>query len=186
VGKKSHSNLQSPARQKVKYQFIEQQRLEFAVRVLCEVLKVSENGFYEWRKRPPSLRQKEDDALTSELETVFEQSRQTYGSPRIHAALRSKGVSCSRRRVARLMREKELVWCWRRKNRKVVTTDSTHNQPVAPNRLDRGFTSLAANQKWVGDITHRGLDRRRLALLGGPCRFIFAQGSGLGHERVEG
>jgi len=121
--------------------------------VLCQVLKVSENGYYAWRKRPPSRRQKEDEELTSELETVFEQSRQTYGSPRIHAALRSKGVSCSRRRIARLMLKKELVSCWRRKKRKVITTDSNHNQPVAPNKLARDFTTLAANQKWVGDIT---------------------------------
>ena len=51
------------------------------------------------------------------------------------------------------MRQKRLVSCWRRKKRKVVTTDSNHNQPVAPNRLDRDFTATALNQKWVGDIT---------------------------------
>src|SRR4051794_5614570 len=51
------------------------------------------------------------------------------------------------------MRKKGLVSCWRRKKRKVITTDSNHNQPVAPNKLDRDFTALAANQKWVGDIT---------------------------------
>ena len=51
------------------------------------------------------------------------------------------------------MRKKGLVSCWRRKKRKVVTTDSNHNQPVAPNRLDRDFTATAVNQKWVGDIT---------------------------------
>ncbi len=121
--------------------------------MLCEVLKVSENGYYAWRKRRPSCRQKEDEELTIQLETVFEQSRQTYGSPRINASLRSKGVSCSRRRVARLMRKKELVSCWRRKKRKVVTTDSNHNQPVAPNHLNRGFTAVAPDHKWVGDIT---------------------------------
>jgi len=52
-----------------------------------------------------------------------------------------------------LMRKKELVSCWRRKKRKVITTDSNHDQPVAPNKLDRDFTALAANKKWVGDIT---------------------------------
>jgi hypothetical protein len=108
-GKKSQNNLQSPARPKVKYQFIEQQHSEFAVRVLWEMLKVSESGFYAWRKRQPSYRQKEDEELTSELETVFEQSRQTYGSPRINAALRSKGVSCSRRRNAYLCVKRN--WC---------------------------------------------------------------------------
>lgn len=51
------------------------------------------------------------------------------------------------------MRKKGLVSCWRRKKRKVVTTDSNHNQPVAPNRLDQDFTATAVNQKCVGDIT---------------------------------
>ena len=73
----------------MKYQLIEEQRMEFAVRVLCEVLEVSESGLYAWRKRQPNRRQKEDEELTAQLETVFEQSHQTYGSPRIHAALRS-------------------------------------------------------------------------------------------------
>ena len=98
----------------MKYQFIHQQRPQFPVRVLCEVLEVSESGYYGWRKRQeresePSRHQKEDQELTARLESVFEQSRQTYGSPRIHAALRRQGVSCSRHRVARLMRKKGLV-----------------------------------------------------------------------------
>ncbi len=111
---KCHRDLQSTARPKVKYQFIEQQRLghEFPVRVLCEVLKVSESGYYAWRKRPPGRRQKEkeDEELTIQLESVFEQSHQTYGSPRIHAALRSKGIICSRHRIARLMRGKQMYF----------------------------------------------------------------------------
>ena len=138
----------------MKYQFIDTQREKFAVRVLCEILEVSESGYYAWRKRKPTERREQaDKALAEQVETVFEQSRQTYGSPRIHAALRANGVSCSRRRVARLMRQKGLVSCWRRKKRKVCTTDSQHNQPVAPNRLNRDFTTTAPNLKWVGDIT---------------------------------
>jgi len=156
VGKKSRSDLQPAAWPKMKYQFIQEQRLAFPVRVLCEVLEISESGYYAWQKgqgREPDRHQKEDQELTAQLETVFEQSRQTYGSPRIHAALRSKGVSCSRRKIAKLMRKKGLVSCWRRKKRKVCTTDSHHNQPVAPNRLNRDFTATAVNQKWIGDIT---------------------------------
>ncbi len=99
MGKKSHRHRKQAARPKVKYQFIEEHRLEFPIRVLCEVLEVSESGYYEWRKRQPSRRQKADEELTVQLETVFEQSRQTYGSPRIHATLRGEGVSCSRRRL---------------------------------------------------------------------------------------
>lgn len=152
--KKSHSNLQPTAKPKMKYQFIREQQHQFQVRVLCEVLEVSESGYYAWRKRLPNQhRQEEDEQVTIQLEAVFDQSRQTYGSPRVHGALRVKGVECSRRRVARLMRKKGLVSCWRRKKRKVCTTDSNHNQPVAPNRLDRDFTATAVNQKWVGNIT---------------------------------
>ena len=185
MGKKSHSDLQPAARPKVKYQFIQKQRVEFPVRVLCEVLEVKESGFYAWRKRQgrePGRYQKADEELSVQLEKVFEQSRQTYGSPRLHAALRSQGVSCSRHRVARLMRKKGLVSCWRRKKRKVVTTDSHHNQPVAPNRLDRDFTATAVNQKWVGDI-YRGLDRGRLAVPGCVGRSVFKADSWLGDER---
>ncbi|HEX2916330.1 MAG TPA: IS3 family transposase [Chloroflexia bacterium] len=116
--------------------------------MLCEVLKVSESGYYAWRKRQPSCQQKADEELATQLKAVFEQSRRTYRSPRIHAALRGEGLSCSRRRVARLMRKKAQVSCWRRKKRKVVTTDSNHNQPVDPNRLERDFTAQARNG-WV-------------------------------------
>ena len=138
----------------MKYQFIEIQREYYPVRVMCEVLEVSESGYYAWRKRPPEQRREQaDKALAEQVAPIFEQSRQTYGSPRVHAALRERGVKCSRRRVARLMRQKGLVSCWWRKKRKVCTTDSQHNQPVAPNRLNRDFTATEPNQKWVGDIT---------------------------------
>lgn len=81
----------------MKYQFIDKQREQYPVRVLCEVLEVSESGYYEWRKREPNqCRQQADKALAEQVGTVFEQSYQTYGSPRIHAALRASGVSCSR------------------------------------------------------------------------------------------
>jgi putative transposase len=118
------------------------------------VLKVSESGYYQWRKRKPCPSDLEaKQQLEKQVTQVFEQSHQTYGSPRVRAALVQKGVRCSRRKVARLMREKGLVSCWRRKKRKVCTTDSQHNQPVAPNRLNRDFTATAPNQKWMGDIT---------------------------------
>lgn len=76
-----------PLIKKMKCHFIEEQHSQFHVRVLCEILKVSESDYYGWRKRQPSRRQKVDEELTTQRETVFEQSRQTYGSPRIHAAL---------------------------------------------------------------------------------------------------
>lgn len=110
----------------MKYQFIEQQRQDYPVRVVCEVLEVSESGYYAWRKRQPDQHwHQADNELAAQVETIFEQSRQTYGSPRVHAALRTSGVSCSRRRMARVMRKKGLVSCWRRKKKfKVCTTDT--------------------------------------------------------------
>jgi putative transposase len=138
----------------VKYAFIQSYQPEYPVRVLCEVLGVSESGYYAWRKRKPCSKDMEaTQKLTEEVTQAFEQSHQTYGSPRVHAILLQKGVRCSRRKVARVMRECGLVSCWRRKKRKVCTTDSQHNQPIAPNRLNRDFTATAPNQKWVGDIT---------------------------------
>jgi transposase InsO family protein len=74
-----------------------------------------------------------------------------YGSPRIHAALRQQGVRCSRKRVARLMRQHG-IHSRRRPKRRVRTTDSQHQRPVAPNLLKRDFSADAPNEKWVGDI----------------------------------
>jgi putative transposase len=168
----------------VKYAFIASQPSEYPVRVLCEVLEVSESGYYAWCKRKPCPKDMEaTQKLTEQVTQAFEQSHQTYGSPRVHATLLQKGVRCSRRKVARLMRERGLVSCWRRKKRKVCTTDSQHNQPVAPNRLNRDFTATAPNQKWVGDITGVWTEDGWLylaALVDVYSRF--AQGSRLGNS----
>jgi transposase InsO family protein len=77
----------------------------FPVRVVCRVLKVSPSGFYEWRSRPPSKRDLEDAYLTETIRQVHATSRQTYGSPRVHAELRlGMGKAVGRKRVERLMR----------------------------------------------------------------------------------
>jgi len=116
------------------------------------VLGVSESGFYAWRKRPVSQRHREDAHLKQEIRQVFDAHQGRYGSPRLYQELHDEGISCSRKRVARLMREEELSA--RRRRRRVVTTkrDSTH--PVAPNLLNREFTATAQNRKWVTDITY--------------------------------
>ena len=92
----------------MKYQFIEQYKHKFAIVVMCQVLGVSESGFYAWRKRPASQRKREDALLTQEIQQVFEKHQGRYGSPRIHRELRDQGRSISRKRVARLMCEVEL------------------------------------------------------------------------------
>src|SRR5215471_10225638 len=84
----------------MKYQFIEQYKHEFPVVVMCQVLGVSESGFYAWRKRPPCRRKREDALLTEQIRQVFNAHRERYGSPRVHAELAEQGRSCSRKRVA--------------------------------------------------------------------------------------
>lgn len=136
----------------MKYQFIEQHRQEFPVVVMCNVLGVSESGFYAWRKRPACPRKREDAQLTQEIRQVYATHRGRYGSPRIHRELQDQGRSTSRKRVARLMREAELSA--RRKRRRVLTTKRDATHPVAPNVLDRDFAAPEPNTKWVTDITY--------------------------------
>ena len=93
-----------------------------------------------------------DDAkLLAEIRSIHQASRGLYGSPRIHAVLEQAGRPVSRKRVARLMREAG-IHSQRRVRRRIRTTDSDHQRPVAPNLLDRDFAADAPNQKWVGDI----------------------------------
>jgi putative transposase len=136
----------------MKYQFIEQHKQEFPIVVMCNVLGVSESGFYAWRKRPACQRTREDAQLTQEIRQVFTSHQGRYGSPRIHRELRDQGRGISRKRVARLMCEVELSA--RRKRLRVLTTKRDTSHPVAPNLLDREFTATKPNTKWVTDITY--------------------------------
>jgi putative transposase len=145
----SHEHLHAAS--SVKFQFIEEHRHQFPVLRLCQVLNVSENGYYNWRKRGKSKRKRDDEQLLERIEDAYQQHGGKYGSPRIHATLKTQGISCGRKRVARLMREKELYA--RRKRRKARTTNSLHRFPIAPNLLQRDFKAAAPNKKWVVDIT---------------------------------
>lgn len=115
-------------------------------------MQVGRGGYYAWLKREPSERQKADEALTKKIEEVFEESDQTYGSPRIFDELKEAGVACSQKRVARLMRLWGLAAVTPK--RFVVTTDSNHSLPVAENLLDRDFEASAPDRKWSSDISY--------------------------------
>lgn len=116
------------------------------------ILGVSRSGYYHYLNAPPSQRDKENEILLKEIQRIHGESRQTYGSPRIHAELKRLGHRCSRRRVARLMREAGI----RAKMVKPfkVTTKINTNHPVAANVLAQDFTAQAPNDKWVADITY--------------------------------
>lgn len=138
----------------MKYACIAAHQKEFPVIRMCQVLSVSESGYYAWRKRAPSQRKQADEYVGKLIEDAYQNHRQVYGSPRVHAELQAQGMHCGRKRVARLMHERGISA--KTKRRKVKTTDSQHNNPVAPNLLKRDFTADTPNTKWVADITGIG------------------------------
>src|SRR3954462_3031355 len=117
---------------------------------MCRVLEASPSGFYDWLRRPEGQRAAEDRALIEKIQAVHNESRRTYGSPRVHASLKAAGYRIGRKRLARLMRENDI----RAKRKFKVTTDSRHDHPVAPNLLDRQFTVEAPDPVWVADISY--------------------------------
>jgi transposase InsO family protein len=133
----------------MKFAFILAERATWPIVVMCAVLKVSASGFYAWLKREPSARDKKDERLKVLIGESFARSRQTYGSPRVHADLANEHVG--RNRVIRIMQGEKLVARVRRRYRS--TTMSDHGQPVADNLLNRDFKATAPNQRWVGDTT---------------------------------
>ncbi len=136
----------------MRYAFIRGHRKQWPVRLLCRVLEVSPGGFYAWRARSPSARQRQRDALAVQLKAAHQEMKGRYGSPRLHAELVARGHDCCVNTVAKLMRQHGLAAKTARKFR--CTTDSNHDRPVAANVLDRQFRPAAPNRAWVADITY--------------------------------
>jgi putative transposase len=136
----------------VRFAFIAVEKADFPVRLLCRVLDVSRAGFYAWHTRAPSAHTRGDERLGLAIAAIHAESRQRYGSPRVHAELGDRGHRVSRKRVARLMRQRGLAG--RRRRRFRATTDSRHAFPVAANVLARQFEQPAPNVAWVTDITY--------------------------------
>ena len=138
----------------MKFAFIHAEKAFHTVRALCAILGVTRQGYYAWAAREPSQRVLAEQQLREDVARVFDQSRGTYGSPRVHAELRREGTHTSKRRVERAMRELDLAA--RRRRRFVRTTLADGAHPVAPNVLQRDFTASAPDQRWVTDITYVG------------------------------
>jgi putative transposase len=136
----------------MRFQLIDAAKEEFPVKRLCQVLGVSPSGYFAWRSRPASLRQREDLILLAHIRSAYALSHETYGSPRMTRELQDGGLKVGRRRTARLMRENGLKA--RQKRRFTRTTDSHHAFPVAPNLLDQDFSATCPNQKWNADISY--------------------------------
>ena len=136
----------------MRFELIDAAKKEFPVQRLCKVLGVSPSGYFAWKERPASLRQRDDMVLLAHVRAAFAVSNRTYGSPRMVHELRDSGLAIGRRRVARLMRENGMKARQRRRFKR--TTDSLHAFPVAPNLLDQDFAATGPNQKWGADISY--------------------------------
>jgi putative transposase len=126
-----------------------------SIQTLCELLEVSKSGYYDWQQRrtTPGPRAQANAALAKRIAQIHARSRQTYGSPRIVMELRKLDQHHGRNRVSRLMNQSGL--CGRQKGHyRVQTTDSNHDEPIAPNRLAEAPKATAPNQIWVADITY--------------------------------
>jgi putative transposase len=135
----------------MKYAFIADHQHQHSVERLCAVLGVSRSGFYAWQARPMSDRQQANAALVVHIRELHRRSRETYGSPRIHADLQAIGLRCSRKRVARLMRQAGLRA--RCKRRFKVTTQVKPERQFAANLVQQDFRAKASNHTWLADIT---------------------------------
>lgn len=124
----------------------------FPIELMCRLLQVSRAGFYAWKGRPFSEHWQRDVELGAGIREIHGASRGAYGSPRVHQELQKRGQRTSRKRVARIMRERGLRS--RRRKRFRRTTDSQHAQPIAPNVLARRFDQRQTNRVWVADITY--------------------------------
>ena len=140
----------------MRFAFIQAHARIWHVRTMCRVLEVSRAGYYAWRARPLCERVKDDRVLTEKIREIQKQVKQRYGSPRVRMELRALGFPCGKNRTARLQREAGLP---AKTARRFIpsTTQSTHDEPVAPNVVDRQF-DLASNPEpdrtWAGDITY--------------------------------
>jgi len=146
----------------VRYAFIEAHRPMWHLNTMCRALDVSKAGYFCWRRGEEPPRRSSDRALGVQIKAIHDQHRQVYGSPRIHRQLRADGVRVGRKRVERLMRESGIHVPPRRRH--VVTTDSDHDQPIAPNLLEQDFRAQEPNAKWVTDITYIATDEGWLYL----------------------
>jgi putative transposase len=135
------------------FKLIDAEKADYSISLLCRVLKVSRSGYYDWKDRPPSKRDRENAALTCQITQIHQRSRGIYGYPRVHAELQALGVRCSRKRVAKLMRKAGIQGCLRGRKRRTITRRDKRATP-APDLVGRNFTAISSDRLWTADITY--------------------------------
>ncbi len=137
----------------MRFEFIENHRSEFSVMKMCKVLEVSRSGYFKWRKHEPSQQELQKKEIQDRIQFHYYDNQKCYGSPKITQKLLKEKFTISERTVGIYMKELGLRSCVSKKF-KVVTTDSNHTNPIAPNLLNQDFTVSAPNKVWVTDITY--------------------------------
>jgi len=132
----------------MKYRFMEEYRDRFKLKRMSKVLRVSRSGYYQWRKRLPSNREKDNERLLEQIREVYHSYRRVYGSPRITAEINGKGTRCGKNRVARIMKANRIRAEIKRGFRR--TTDSKHGYALAANLL---IHRSQTERLWASDIT---------------------------------
>jgi len=136
----------------MKYEFIETYRLEFPVMRICKALRVFESGYYRWKGRTKTCREKEDEKLIPIIREIHEASHRTYGITRILTELAKRLIPCSKDRIRQLMRENGIYSITKYKQRPYPKEDVETR--YTENILDREFNVPAPNQVWCRDITY--------------------------------
>jgi len=136
----------------MRYRAIQENDRRYPIRLMCRALAVAPAGYYAWRVRPESQRGAANRAVVADIRVIYQESRQTYGSPSIWQALVQRGHRVGEHRVARLMRQAGIRAKTMKKWR--ATTQSDHRWPVAENTLNRQFTIARPNRVWAGDISY--------------------------------
>jgi transposase InsO family protein len=129
------------------------EKANYTIALMCRVLGVSRSGWYAWCSRiRPTERELRNAELLGRIREIHAASRETYGSPRVHAQLVRDGMNAGEDRVARLMQAAGLQGRVRRRFK--TTTDSKHDKPIAANMLKRDFTAESSDSIWCADITY--------------------------------
>lgn len=136
------------------FSFIETEKGNHAIGLMCRCLKVSTSGYYSWRVRPPCRRERDDAVLSRRIERIHRDSRGTYGAPRVTAQLKAEGMRVGNKRVGRLMREEGLEGCYRRRKKTPRTTCPNPRAVPAEDLVKRDFTPEARDHPWVADISY--------------------------------
>jgi len=136
----------------MKYRFMEEHRKTHSVEMMAKMLKVTRSGYYAWKSRDMSVRERMDEELLKQISEIQKIVKYRYGSPRATEELIRRGYRVGRNRIARLMRENNLGR--RPKKRFRSTTDSDHSLKIAENLLNREFDVSNPNKAWVSDITY--------------------------------